>query len=62
MKGIRHITGGIFYCRDSAGFSISASNKFSCNLTGQCFEIGNKNIPPKRYKQGEEKELQENTH
>ncbi len=49
MKGIRHITGGIFYCRDSAGFSISASNKFSCNLTGQCFEIGNKNIPPKRY-------------
>jgi len=51
MKGIRHITGGIFYCRDSAGFSISASNKFSCNLTGQCFEIGNKNIPPKRYVQ-----------
>jgi len=23
-----------------------ATNKHSCNLTGQCFEIGNKNIPP----------------
>ncbi len=44
------VTGGIFYCRDSAGFSVSAFNKLSCNLTGQCFEIGNKNIPPKRYK------------
>jgi len=43
------VTGGIFYCRDSAGFSVSAFNKLSCNLTGQCFEIGNKNIPPKRY-------------
>jgi len=42
------VTGGIFYCRDSAGFSVSASNKLSCNLTGQCFEIGNKNIPPNR--------------
>jgi hypothetical protein len=42
------VTGGIFYCRDSAGFSVSASNKISCNLTGKCFEIGNKNIPPKR--------------
>ena len=42
------VTGGIFYCRDSAGFSVSASNKLSCNLTGQCFEIGNKNIPPIR--------------
>jgi hypothetical protein len=38
------VTGGIFYCRDSADFSVSASNKLSCNLTGQCFEIGNKNI------------------
>jgi hypothetical protein len=28
------VTGGIFYCRDSAGFSVSASNKLSCNLTG----------------------------
>jgi len=45
------VTGGIFYCRDSAGFSVSASNKLSCNLTGQCFEIGNKNIPPNRYGQ-----------
>ena len=43
------LTGGIFYCRDSAGFSVSAFNKLSCNLTGQCFEIGNKNIPPDRY-------------
>ena len=25
---------------------ISASNKLLCNLTGQYFEIGNKNIPP----------------
>jgi hypothetical protein len=43
------VTGGIFYCRDSAGFSVTASNKLSYNLTGQCFEIGNKNIPPIRY-------------
>ena len=28
------VTGGIFYCRDSAGFSVSVSNKLSCNLTG----------------------------
>jgi hypothetical protein len=42
------VTGGIFYCRVSAGLSVSASNKLSCNLTGQCFEIGNKNIPPNR--------------
>ena len=28
------ITGGIFYCRDSAGFSVSASNRLSGNLTG----------------------------
>jgi len=49
------VTGGIFYCRDSASFSVSASNKLSCNLTGQCSEIGNKNIPPIRYGQGNEK-------
>ncbi len=48
-KEAQPITGGIFYCRDSAGFSVSASNKLSCNMTGQCFEIGNKNIPPNRY-------------
>jgi len=42
------VTGGIFYCRDSGYFSVSASNKISCNLTGQCFVIGNKNIPPDR--------------
>jgi hypothetical protein len=47
-KNRQCITGGIFYCRDSAGFSVSSSNKLSCNLTGQCFEIGNKNIPPIR--------------
>jgi hypothetical protein len=50
-KNRQCITGGIFYCRDSAGFSVSASNKLSCNLTGQYFEIGNKNIPPNRYLQ-----------
>jgi hypothetical protein len=55
MKKYDTLTGGIFYCRDSAGFNVSASNKLSCNLTGKCFEIGNKNIPPKRYQQGEEK-------
>gem|GEM_PF-1629812 len=42
------VTGGIFYCRDSGYFSVSAFNKLPCNLTGQCFEIGNKNIPPIR--------------
>jgi hypothetical protein len=45
------VTGGIFYCRDSANFSVSTSNKLLCNLTGKCFEIGNKNIPPIRYRQ-----------
>ena len=49
MKEHQAVTGGIFYCRDSAGFSVSASNKFLCNLTGKCFGIGNKNIPPIRY-------------
>ena len=48
-KNAQLVTGGIFYCRDSAGFSVSASNKLSCILTGKCFEVGNKNIPPKRY-------------
>ncbi|MCX7955399.1 MAG: hypothetical protein N3A01_09470 [Bacteroidales bacterium] len=33
------ITGKIFHYRDMARLSFSASNKFSCNLTGQCFEI-----------------------
>jgi len=47
-KNAQLVTGGIFYCRVSAGFSVSASNKLSCILTGQCFEIGNKNIPPIR--------------
>lgn len=45
------VTGGIFYCRVSAGFSVSASKKLSFNLTGHCFKIGNKNIPPNRYRQ-----------
>jgi hypothetical protein len=44
------LTGGIFYCRDSGYFSVSTSNKLSCNLTGQSFEIGNKNIPPNRWR------------
>ena len=47
-KNRQCITGGIFYCRDSGYFSVSASNKLSCNLTVMCFEIGNKNIPPIR--------------
>jgi len=51
VKNAQLVTGGIFYCRDSASFSVSASNKLSYILTGQCFEIGNKNIPPKRWQQ-----------
>jgi hypothetical protein len=51
VKNGQLVTGGIFYCRDSGYFSVSASNKLSYNLTGQCFEIGNKNIPPIRYQQ-----------
>ncbi len=39
-------TDGIFYCRDSGYFSVYATNKLLCNLTVNCFEIGNKNIPP----------------
>ena len=35
------VTGRMFYCRDSADFSVSASNNLSCNLTGQCFEMSN---------------------
>jgi len=42
------VTCGIFYCRDCGYFSVSASNKLSCNLTVTFFEIGNKNIPPNR--------------
>jgi hypothetical protein len=45
------VTCGMFYCRDSAGLSVFSTNKLSCNLTGLCFEIGNKNIPPKRWQQ-----------
>lgn len=45
------VTDGIFYCRYSADFSVSASNKLSGNLTGHCPEIGNKNIPPIRWQQ-----------
>lgn len=33
-KNSQLVTGGIFYCRDSADFSVFASNKLSCNLTG----------------------------
>ncbi len=35
------VTGGIFYCREVGYFSVSASNKLSCNLTGKCFEMPN---------------------
>jgi len=55
-KNRQCITGGIFYCRDSAGISVSATNKLSCNLTDLCFEIGNKNIPPIRYRLAQERE------
>jgi len=41
----RHTTGGIFYCRVSAEFSVSASNKLYRSLTVTSSEIGNKNIP-----------------
>jgi len=47
MRNRLLITGGIFYCRNSAGFSVSAFNKLSCNLTRQWFEFGNKNILPR---------------
>jgi hypothetical protein len=50
-KNAQLVTGGIFYCRDSGDFGVSASNKLLCNLTEQCFEIGNKNIPPTRWQQ-----------
>jgi len=42
MKEHQTVTGGIFYCRDSAVFSVSAFNKLLCNLTGKFFEISNK--------------------
>lgn len=44
------VTGGIFFCRDGADFSVSASNKLLCKLTEKCFEIGNKNIQPFRWR------------
>ena len=44
------VTGGIFYCQDSVGFSISASNKLACNLTVNSFETVNKNIPTIRWR------------
>ena len=34
---------------DSEGFSVSATNKLSCNLTGGCFETGNKIVKLIRY-------------
>jgi len=45
MNKRQQLTGGIFYSRDSAGFSVTASNKLfpkqvrdrMCNLTGHCF-------------------------
>lgn len=58
IKNNETVTGGIFYCRDSVDFRVSTSNKLSCNLTGQCFEIGNKNIPPKRWRSLEKTQQQ----
>ncbi len=52
-KNHHYITCGIFYCRVSAGFSVSTFNKLSINLTGQCSDIGNK-ITANRYKRGRE--------
>ena len=40
-KNSHLVTGGIFYFRDSAGFSVSVFNKLMCNLTGKFLEIGN---------------------
>ena len=44
-KSLQFITSDIISCRDSAGFSVLASNKLFpinrdrlCNLTGQCFD------------------------
>lgn len=36
---VRRRTCGMFYCRDSGYFSVNASYKLSCSLTGECFEI-----------------------
>lgn len=33
MTTAQGIIGGIFYCRDSEDFNVSASNIFSCNVT-----------------------------
>lgn len=40
-KNAQLLTGGIFYCRNSADFSVSTSNKLWCNLIIYSFEIGN---------------------
>jgi len=44
-KDEQALTGGMFYCRDSAGFSVSALYR---KLTVICSVFGNKNIPPNR--------------
>lgn len=41
VKNGQHVTGGRFCCRYCAGFSVSVSNKLSCNLTVACFEVTN---------------------
>ena len=41
MKEHQAVTGGIKNCRESAYFSVSATNKPSCNLTVKCFEMPN---------------------
>lgn len=40
-KNSHLVTGGIFYFRDIASFSVSAFNKLMFNLTGKFLEIGN---------------------
>jgi len=49
MNKLRALTSCIKHLADSGLSSGTARIKSSCNLTGLCFEIGNKNIPPNRY-------------
>jgi len=51
MKKWQHTTTCIKHLAVSGLSSVTARIKSSCNLTGQCSEIGNKNIPLIRYKQ-----------
>ena len=53
----QQITRGIFYCRARGGFNVSAPNKLPCSLIDQCFEIGNKDIPPSVTSKHKEKNM-----